>query len=288
MTPARLLGETIASLKRAILRTPAGPAVRSVYRAIMPAPPPPSPAESFLLSHIVELERTDPWAGHHRWHVKRYRTTLDFLPVGAGRLLDLGGYNGLFAVLLEQYRSQYSLAVADHSHADERFRFDFEEDRLPFSDGDFDVVLFMEVLEHLTKDPMHAMLEINRVLKVGGLLLLTTPNICSWQAIRRALNHEHPGLFVPYIRSRTTDRHNREYTAHELRQLMRDAGFDIVRFETVDVYPDASGRRIRGYDGTDRGDTTFSLGKKISGVVNRMPDRLYWPPSGTGPGIAPP
>ncbi len=33
----------------------------------------------------------------------------------------------------------------------------------------------MEVLEHFTADPMFALAELNRVLKPGGFLLLTTP-----------------------------------------------------------------------------------------------------------------
>lgn len=46
--------------------------------------------------------------------------------------------------------------------------------RLPFGDGTFDVVLCAEVLEHMYS-PALALAEIQRVLKTGGKLLLTTP-----------------------------------------------------------------------------------------------------------------
>ena len=44
---------------------------------------------------------------------------------------------------------------------------------LPFKDGEFGVVLCTEALEHF-KEPQRAINEINRVLKKGGRLILTT------------------------------------------------------------------------------------------------------------------
>lgn len=47
--------------------------------------------------------------------------------------------------------------------------------QLPFAPGSFDVALFLEVFEHLLH-PFTAIREIKRVLRPGGLLILTTPN----------------------------------------------------------------------------------------------------------------
>ena len=44
---------------------------------------------------------------------------------------------------------------------------DVEKERLPYPDGYFDVVICMELVEHLV-DPVHALAEINRVLRRGG------------------------------------------------------------------------------------------------------------------------
>lgn len=48
--------------------------------------------------------------------------------------------------------------------------------RLPFADHSFDVVLLIEVLEHLPSH-LHVLAEAARVLRPGGHLLITTPNI---------------------------------------------------------------------------------------------------------------
>ncbi len=53
----------------------------------------------------------------------------------------------------------------------------------PYGDAYFSTVLCCELLEHLTEDPMHMMAEINRILRPGGHLVLTTPNIGSLRAI---------------------------------------------------------------------------------------------------------
>ncbi|GEM_PF-552014 len=49
-------------------------------------------------------------------------------------------------------------------------------DKLPYRDGMFDYVIFMEVIEHVY-NPDFVMAEISRVLRKGGVLVLSTPNI---------------------------------------------------------------------------------------------------------------
>ncbi len=48
--------------------------------------------------------------------------------------------------------------------------------RLPYADASFDVVLLVEVIEHV-ENHRAALSELARILKPGGVLLLTTPNI---------------------------------------------------------------------------------------------------------------
>lgn len=50
---------------------------------------------------------------------------------------------------------------------------------LPFPTETFDVVMLAEVIEHLV-DTDHVLVEARRVLKPGGVLLVTTPNLAAW------------------------------------------------------------------------------------------------------------
>src|SRR5207237_1359721 len=55
---------------------------------------------------------------------------------------------------------------------------------LAFRDESFDVVISSEMLEH-TETPARAVAELARILRVSGLLVLTTPNRV-WQGVVRA------------------------------------------------------------------------------------------------------
>ncbi len=50
---------------------------------------------------------------------------------------------------------------------------------LPVADGAADVVIMSELIEHLV-DPDSAVAEVRRVLRPGGSLLLSTPNLAAW------------------------------------------------------------------------------------------------------------
>jgi len=53
------------------------------------------------------------------------------------------------------------------------------EDRIPYSDASFDLVYAGEVIEHIY-NPDHLLEECRRVLKPGGLLIVSTPNLQAW------------------------------------------------------------------------------------------------------------
>ena len=97
-----------------------------------------------------------------------------------GKVLDLGCGEGRYAEGLQKMCFEVTASDADRK----RFQFHgsvaFEacdlSRALPFEPGAFDYVLFLEVIEHLY-NPAHVISEVNRVLKRGGKLILSTPNI---------------------------------------------------------------------------------------------------------------
>jgi SAM-dependent methyltransferase len=82
--------------------------------------------------------------------------------------------------------------------------FDAERDAFPYPCEHFDTVLCCELIEHLPSDPMHMMSEINRILRPGGSLVLTTPNIVSTRAISAILQGYHPGFCPACSRVRSS------------------------------------------------------------------------------------
>jgi SAM-dependent methyltransferase len=165
--------------------------------------------------------------------------------------------------------------------------FDAEKDPFPYPDQHFATVLCCELIEHLFHDPMHLMSEVNRILRPGGHLVLTTPNIASLRAIAAILQGYHPGFFPQYIKpapdGKIDPRHNREYTPVEIRMLLADSGFETVLLETgpfrEQPRPELAWvhRLLERYQvPTDlRDDGIFAVGRKTGPVRSRYPEWLY-------------
>ncbi|HZO51776.1 MAG TPA: glycosyltransferase [Bryobacteraceae bacterium] len=239
-------------------------------------------------------------------HLTRLVKTLEMTPKGGPdqRILEMGAYLQITPSLktkLEygEVRGCYYGAAGKVDHREavslegERFTcevdlFDAERDRFPYEDGSFDTVLCGELVEHLTADPMHMMTEIHRILKPGGHLVLTTPNIGSLRAIAAILSGYHPGFFPAYIKpaeegAETDARHNREYTAREVYLLFHDAGFDVTRLETGEFKREPKPEHIwvehmldrYGLAKDLRGDGIYAVGRKAGPVRSRWPSWLY-------------
>ena len=113
---------------------------------------------------------------------------------------------------------------------------DIENGILPFDDNMFDAIYFTEVLEHLAiKDPAKVLPEFLRVLKPGGILVLSTPNICNISNIYALMNGQN--IFWPRdIFYGSLDRHNREYTPQEVQEIVDEAGFIKITMYGFNCY----------------------------------------------------
>lgn len=110
--------------------------------------------------------------------------------------------------------------------------FDVERHLFPYPDQSFDAAVVGEVLEHLLEDPMHMLIELSRVLRPGGVLVLTTPNVSSWGSMSNLLYAQsNPQVYSRYPRPAEethTDRpHVRKYTPKEVVTILRAAGFGV-------------------------------------------------------------
>lgn len=108
-----------------------------------------------------------------------------------GRALDLGCGDGLFMAELDRIENLsargWELHGVDYSPAvlaDARRRpYTFErcnlEEGVPYPDDTFDIVTASQVIEHVY-DPDHLLREARRILRPGGHVVLTTPNLQAW------------------------------------------------------------------------------------------------------------
>ncbi len=165
--------------------------------------------------------------------------------------------------------------------------FNAERDYYPYEDGRFAAVVCCELLEHLAEDPMHMAAEINRILRLGGCFVLSTPNICALRSVSAILQGYHPGLYSQYTTLKggnaTEPRHAREYTPDEVHNLLEAAGFIVDQMETGPYGFETSedhGAVLEllhqaGFSTHLRGACIHAVGRKIGPVKQRYPDWLY-------------
>jgi GT2 family glycosyltransferase/2-polyprenyl-3-methyl-5-hydroxy-6-metoxy-1,4-benzoquinol methylase len=158
-----------------------------------------------------------------------------FLPIGSA-ILDIGnapGHVGIGLHLMGMRVQGLNLNDCWHSTYPSLewlktfnvISHDFEKSKLPYDDNFFDAIYFTEVLEHIAvKNPVDILTDFLRVLKPGGLFVMSTPNICNISNIYALLNGKN--IFWPNdIFYGSFDRHNREYTPDEVRDVLTQAGF---------------------------------------------------------------
>ncbi|HTS24766.1 MAG TPA: glycosyltransferase [Bryobacteraceae bacterium] len=258
-----------------------------------------------LQEYLTSWATTPPSRSYLETHQTRLVKTLEITPPGGpcDRILEMGAYLQITPALhtklgYGQVRGCYfgKLGRIDHkevtSDTGETFtceidHFDAEKDTFPYADGWFSTVLCCELIEHLFEDPMHLMGEVNRILKPGGHLVLTTPNVAALRGISAILQGYHPGFFHAYIRPADSGdvdaRHNREYTPREIHRLLENSGFEVARLETGEFldlpHPEFGWvihllERYR-LETELRGDGIYAVGRKTGAVKERYPGWLY-------------
>jgi SAM-dependent methyltransferase len=198
-------------------------------------------------------------------HVPRFHHTLvrcGTILRKAGQLLELGGQSiiGSFAGDV--------LGVPMHEYVED-LRYPF---KLP--DNQFDVVLALEVLEHIKDSPLrdtdtkwighfnfsglhNVFAQTFRILKPGGLFIITTPNATSVDVVFKVLSGNHPYMFEPHVR---------ELAPAEVFKLAADHGFELLKFDTFfswGVAPEEFRRKTlayieaAGFSSSHRGDDSY-------------------------------
>ncbi len=157
--------------------------------------------------------------------------------------LDLGAGRG---ELIARFRARFQTQSTACDYTSELMTLpgekvdlvDLNRQPLPYPDASFDWITATEVVEHLEKY-REVLREITRVLKPGGLCILTTPNILNLNSRLRFLWFGYWNLFGPLpVRHQalySTGGHINPVSWFYLAHALLDAGLDDVRF-AIDKY----------------------------------------------------
>lgn len=166
------------------------------------------------------------------WHDSRYIQSLIYLQniiVPQSRILNLG-QAGTFDLVLQ------TLGVyCDTTPFDIRYPFPIESEQ-------YDLILMMEVIEHLKDQEiadigktgsfestgiLNALNEAKRVVVPNGHLFLTTPNVAGYKSLFRLLNQEHPFTYPL---------HTKELTINCVKDYLNQTKWQIVDLFTRNVW----------------------------------------------------
>lgn len=193
----------------------------------------------------IMRNRKDPIFDIERAYADCHRIVLSLVNgEPCGRALDLGAGQGALSQALKE--RGFEVTAADVNA--EQFRaagvefakLDLNK-LLPFPDQSFNVVLAVEILEHL-EAPRAVVREIFRILKPGGLAVVTTPNITSIPSRILFLATSFFDLYVP-TKKRLKDPFSSEADGHIsllpgwlVRYFLKDAGFEIKKTRYTMAY----------------------------------------------------
>src|SRR4030042_2212086 len=160
-------------------------------------------------------------------------------------VLDIGIGEGFFSRLCLQKKAKtISLDFADpmiqyHKENNPDFTLvQADAQYLPFKNESFDIVLALDVIEHLPSPP-YFLNEVNRVLRKGGRLILITPNTGNIIEETLKIPFRVLGKFFPIkMLKKDVDHctHMKEFSVQELRLLLRKSNFKICSSNTYNEH----------------------------------------------------
>lgn len=169
---------------------------------------------------------------------------------GGGELtdhLDIGSGNGDLINLL---RTKFNTKSSACDYTDELLNLedveltivDLNNENLPYTSNSFDLVTITEVIEHLD-DYRRILKDIFRVLRPGGLMVVTTPNILNLKSRFRFLVFGFHNLFGPLSfkggEKYSTGGHISPISLFYLEYTLGETGFKHIDV-TVDKFQDTS------------------------------------------------
>jgi 2-polyprenyl-3-methyl-5-hydroxy-6-metoxy-1,4-benzoquinol methylase len=194
------------------------------------------------------------------YHKKRFfrmaKTVVKEVPAGA-QVLDIGSHYLHASMILSLLGYQVTAVEVDifwqTPFVDERLKkYGIEKivennleqfDSIESVEGSFQLVLFTEILEHITFNPIRFWKRVYHSLNSGGVIYLTTPNAFSLPGLLRSLKNlltlKGIGISIDDVFSKVTYGHHwKEYSVSEIKRyfafMSADFGISITMLSIGD------------------------------------------------------
>lgn len=155
---------------------------------------------------------------------------VELVDTGVSSVLDIGCAAGRTGEKLKQGGVKEIIGVEldpeAHKEAGNRldkvFLGDIEKMELPFKDGYFDCIIYADILEHLI-NPWSVLRKHRRLLKEGGTLIASIPNVRHYRVIKKLLR----GKWDYEERGVLDSAHLRFFTLKTVKKMFSDSGYRI-------------------------------------------------------------
>jgi len=144
---------------------------------------------------------------------------------GMGEFADILRNKGKELVCVDGFDKYYKFVL---SKGFESYKVNLEYEKIPLEDNSFDLVVSLEVIEHLWNTDNY-LKEINRLLKPGGYALFTTMN---YNYLTYRIRH----LLGNFEKFTYKSRHKKFYTAKSLKKELENY-FEIKKILGIIILP---------------------------------------------------
>lgn len=138
-----------------------------------------------------------------------------------GSIIDLGTADGLMLSKVQNSYPHVKCIGIEYSrelvsaNTDSRITvLQGDVNYLPMSDGSFDIAFATAVIEHLP-DPKRFLVEVKRVLKINGIIILTSPDPL-WERVATMVGHLQ------------NEQHSKVMSLREIVSLFKEVGYEIL------------------------------------------------------------
>lgn len=197
----------------------------------MPETTPQAPVEHYTKAYFEKWNYADRTLGKYSmyWFARRYYASLvrRFAPRDGGQLLEMGCGLGHLLGLLQDDFACIGIDLIDYSIEQtqrnapkaQAYQMDVSDIATRFEAGTFSAVVALHLVEHLP-NPQQTLIDVNRLLKMGGVFLYATPQ--PEYSLRRFKDAENDAIG----KDKT---HINVHPPHTWRTWTEASGFEVIR-----------------------------------------------------------